>query len=114
MLRRHFGVVLLLVASLFSIAHPLCAEEEVKPTLVVFSADWCAYCQKAKKDMVQEKDLKAALEKFNVIEADFDVDKELVKKYNIRSIPTFVIIKDGKATKKTGYSKPKDLLDFLK
>jgi hypothetical protein len=85
-----------------------------KPTLIVFSADWCAYCQKAKSDINNDPELSEIVKKYYVVTADFDVDKELVEVYNVKSIPTFVVINGNAVTKKVGYNGVKDLTKFLK
>jgi len=55
--------------------------------IVVFSADWCVYCQDLKKDiqkMSQDKNL------FCII--DIDKDKTLAKKWKVRNLPTSILI----------------------
>jgi thioredoxin 1 len=43
---------------------------------------------------------------------DIDSDKEMVEKYNIQSVPTYVILKDGKEVDRIIGAKPK--FAFLK
>lgn len=89
-------------------------DEEYKPTLIVFSADWCTFCHKAKKDMENDKELSETVKKYLIVNANYDVDKDLVEGYNIKTIPTFVVIEGNKVTKKVGYHGPQDLNKFLK
>jgi thioredoxin-like negative regulator of GroEL len=50
-----------------------------------------------------------------VVDIDFDVDKDIITGYNIKSIPTFIIFDDGKEiSRKTGYKHPRELIKFLK
>lgn len=64
----------------------------MKNTIIDFYADWCAPCK------VQ----KPILEKFakeNNIEVEYvniDETPEVAQKYNVRSLPTLVHLKDGK------------------
>lgn len=85
-----------------------------KPTLVIFSADWCSTCLKAKNDINNNEALKETVKNYYVVVADFDIDKDLVEGYNIKTIPTFVIIRGTRVTKKIGYNGSKDLLNFIK
>ncbi len=58
-----------------------------------FYADWCGPCQMTKPIIEElEKELSGRVEfkKVNV-----DQDQEMSGKYNVFSIPTFVILKDG-------------------
>ena len=90
------------------------SDEEKRPTLVIFSADWCSHCKKAKEDINNDKELSETIKNYYVVMADYDVDKDLVDGYNVKKIPTFVIINKGTVNKKTGYHGPKDLNKFLK
>lgn len=82
-------------------AHELTAvdfEEKViksdKPVLVDFFAPWCGPCQALAPtidEISKELDGKAAVYKVNV-----DDQGELANKYNVMSIPTIIIFKDGK------------------
>lgn len=89
-------------------------DEEYKPTLIVFSADWCTYCHKAKADMEHDKKLSETIKKYLVVNANYDVDKDLVEGYNITKIPAFVVIEGNQVTKKVGYNGASDLNKFLK
>lgn len=90
------------------------SNQETNPTLIVFSADWCSHCKKAKEDINNDKELSETVKKYYVVIANFDIDKDLVEGYDVKKIPTFVIINKGSVTKKVGYQGPKDLNKFLK
>ena len=104
----------LFVSFLISLASISCYANESLPTLIIFSADWCPSCLKAKNDINNNLELSEAVKNYYVVTADFDVDKDLVEGYNIKSIPTFVIIRETNVSKKVGYNGPKDLLKFIK
>lgn len=63
------------------------------PILVDFYADWCGPC-KAMTPVVQEV---ARITKGNarVIKIDIDKNPAAATKYNVRSVPTFMVFKNG-------------------
>lgn len=64
------------------------------PTVIDFFATWCAPCH-AVTPILQ--DLKADLgENVRVYKIDVDQNQSLAAQYNVRSIPTIMIFKDGK------------------
>lgn len=72
-------------------------EEEVlksdKTVLIDFYADWCGPC-KAYAPIVEA--FAAENEDIKVVKVNVDDSKDLAIKYNAMSIPTTVVIKDGK------------------
>ncbi|WP_196593370.1 thioredoxin [Pectinatus sottacetonis] len=66
------------------------------PVLVDFWAKWCAPCQKFAP--IIEKMEKKALGKYKVGCIDVDKEQELVSRYNITTIPTIIIFKNGQST----------------
>ena len=104
----------LIISFLISLASVFCFANDDKPTLLVFSADWCPSCIRAKNDINNDTALADAIKNYYIVVADFDVDKDLVEGYNIKNIPTFVVLKGTSVTKKVGYNGPKDLLKFIK
>jgi thioredoxin-related protein len=104
----------LLISCLISMVSLFCYGSDNKPTLIVFSADWCSFCQKAKHDINNDNELSEIVKHYYVVIADFDVDKDLVDGYNVKTIPTFVVITGNVVTKKVGYNGVKDLTKFLK
>ncbi len=61
-------------------------------TVLMFSADWCKYCKIAKGDLLEHQDEVA---KWNVEVIDTDVSRELVKQYEVKSLPTFIYLNDA-------------------
>ncbi len=64
-----------------------------KPTLVDFFATWCGPCKMQSPILDQ---VKAEVgDKANVIKVDVDRAQELAAKYNVRSVPTLILFKNG-------------------
>ena len=80
--------------------------------LVIFGAEWCGACVKLKREIYADNDI---LDNLIVYYVDYDKNKSLAKKYNIRSLPTSVIIQNGKEIgRRVGYSDKKQYSDWLK
>ena len=75
-----------------------------------FTADWCAPCKKVRP--IIEDINKDSIVKFKII--DVDSEMELVKAFDIKSVPTFIIIKDGEIVNRATGSQTRDsLLEML-
>jgi thioredoxin 1 len=75
-----------------------------------FTADWCGPCKKV-RPIVEKINLDSVI-KFKIIDVDSAID--LVKSFEIKSVPTFILIKDGEIVNRTTGAKTKDeLLEFL-
>jgi thioredoxin 1 len=61
--------------------------------IVLFTATWCGPC-KAIKPLYQKLSNVNSDVKFYVV--DVDEREEITKKFNIRSMPTFITLKNGK------------------
>jgi len=76
-----------------------------------FTADWCQPCKNV-KPIIKEINRDRFTIKFQIIDAD--IEKELVKKFEIKSLPTFIIISKGKEIKRLVGAQNKNVLeDFL-
>lgn len=107
-------VSILLISCLISIVATSSYAIDNKPTLIIFSADWCYYCKKAENDITNNQSLLEAVKKYDIVKVDFDLDKVLVEGYNIKTIPSFITIHGNVVNKYEGYAGVKELIKFLK
>ncbi len=63
------------------------------PSLVDFYANWCGPCKFTSPIIDDIKDEYS--NRLNVIKIDVDSNRELALKYNIKSIPTIILFKNG-------------------
>jgi thioredoxin 1 len=77
-----------------------------------FTADWCGPCKKV-RPIVEELSRDQSEVKFQII--DVDSEGELTRKFEVRSIPTFILIENGQEVNRfTGAKTRKDLENFIK
>ena len=76
----------------------------MKTEVIDFWATWCGPCKLMNPilDEVEQEYPDLILTK-----VDIDVDKEMVEKYGIQSVPTYIILKDGKEIDRIIGAKPK-------
>ena len=83
-----------------------------KPMLVDFYADWCGPCNAMApviEEFATELDGKAKVGKINV-----DENSDIAVEYNVMSIPTLIIFKNGKEEKRlVGLRDKEELLNLF-
>jgi thioredoxin 1 len=80
-------------------------------TVFYFTALWCSPCKKV-KPIVEELNRDQTEVKFQII--DVDVEMEITKKFEIKSVPTFILIKDGiEINRITGAQTRDSLIGFI-
>ncbi|PIS07632.1 thioredoxin [Candidatus Berkelbacteria bacterium CG10_big_fil_rev_8_21_14_0_10_43_13] len=71
-----------------------------KPVLVDFFATWCGPCQVMEPILEEFVGKFPKIKEVEIAKADIDILGEVAVKYNIMSVPTFVIFKKGKMVEK--------------
>jgi thioredoxin 1 len=67
--------------------------KEAKPTLVDFWAPWCGPCRAI--GPILEEIAAEYKEKINVVKVNVDDNQSTASRYNVRSIPTLIFVKNG-------------------
>ncbi len=81
-------------------------------TLVEFWAEWCRSC---KKQMTILEELSHQIgEKAQIIKVDVDNNQSLAVDYNVRTIPTLILFKNGKTVERfTGLQQKETLIKTI-
>jgi len=80
-------------------------------TILYFTADWCQPCKKV-KPIVEELNREYAPGMFQII--DVDIEKEMAKSFELKSVPTFVLFENGNEINRlTGAQTKQSLLEFI-
>ena len=83
-----------------------------KPVLVDFYADWCGPCNAMSpviEELAKELEGKAKVGKINV-----DENSDIAVEYNVMSIPTLIVFKNGKEEKRlVGVRNKEELLELF-
>ena len=78
--------------------------------VLYFTAEWCNPCQRTRP--VAEELKRDGVIDFIFVDADAEL--ELIEKFGIKSIPTYVLLKDGLEVKRMNGAKTKqDFLNFV-
>ena len=78
--------------------------------LIKFSASWCQPCKSLSANMKHVDFGDVAVEEF-----DIDENMELAKQYNIRGVPTLVLVEDDVEVKRTsGVMMADKIEEFIK
>ena len=79
-------------------------------SILYFTADWCGPCKQT-RPIVEELNHEQIIAKFFIIDVDSEI--EMTQDFEIRSIPTFVVMKDNKEIYRTTGAKTRQQLEEL-
>ena len=86
------------------------ANHKNKKLIIIFTADWCPFCKTLKNDI----DIIQAHSQHIICLIDTDKHRDLVSQYNIKTLPTSIILDNNyEEDRKNGYNKDK-YLNWLK
>ena len=78
--------------------------------ILYFTADWCHPCKKV-RPLVDNLNRDSGVVKFQIIDADSEI--EMVKRWNIKSIPSFIVLENGKEITRATGAQTTDQLEAL-
>ena len=79
-----------------------------KPVLVDFHAEWCGPCKTLSPTI---KEVASELkDKLKVIKIDVDKNNQLAQRYNVRSVPTMILFKNGRTAWRQSGALPKHMI----
>jgi thioredoxin 1 len=83
-----------------------------RPVVVDFFAEWCGPC-KLMGPVLQDVKLKLG-ERATILKMDIDKNPAYVQRYNIQSVPTLMIFKEGNVVwRKSGLTPAHEIVDRL-
>lgn len=86
---------------------------DAKPTLVDFYATWCGPCKM--QSPIIEKVKESVGDSANVIKIDIDKNEAVARRYNVQSIPTLILFKNGEPVwRAVGLQQENVLVDKIK
>lgn len=79
-------------------------------TVLYFTAEWCGPCKRT-RPLVEELNKDQSETRFYII--DVDIEMEMAQDFGIRSVPTFVVMRDNQEVHRTTGAKTKQQLEEL-
>jgi thioredoxin-like negative regulator of GroEL len=75
-----------------------------------FTADWCHPCEKT-RPIVEDLNRESVDVRFQII--DVDLEPNFAKNFEVRSVPTFIVMEHGREIKRVTGSQNKNQLEAL-
>lgn len=87
--------------------------ESGTPVLADFSAEWCGPCKRLAPIVEEVAGEMSGTVKF--VHIDIDANQDIASEYNVLSVPTLVLFKNGQeADRSIGLVSKANLVDFIK
>lgn len=78
--------------------------------VLYFTAEWCNPCQRTRP--IAEQLHSEGIIDFQFVDADSEVD--MINKFQIKAVPTYILIEDGKEVKRMNGAKTREnFLEFV-
>ena len=94
------------------------AKREGRPIIIDFYADWCFSCRELEKRLFYRSDVVEMSKKFLMVKVDLTKplpeQKELLRKFDIKGVPTIVFITKDKVTKLEGKIKEEEFIKKMR
>ena len=78
--------------------------------ILYFTAEWCGPCKQT-KPIVEELNREQIMAKFFIIDVDSEI--EMTQDFGVRSIPTFIVMKDNKEVHRVTGAQTRQQLEEL-
>ena len=78
--------------------------------ILYFTADWCGPCKQT-KPIVEDLNREQTMVKFFIIDVDLEI--EMAQDFEIKSVPTFVVMKNNKEVYRVSGAKTRQQLEEL-
>lgn len=82
--------------------------DSIKPVIVDFWASWCAPCRQINPTLEY---IAANHEELAIVKINIDAEHEIAQLYDVRSVPTLMVFRDGQVIKTVVGAKPKTVLE---
>jgi len=79
-------------------------------TVLYFTAEWCGPCKKT-RPIVEDLNYDQTETRFYII--DVDIEMEMTQDFGVKSVPTFIVMKDNTEVHRTTGAQTREQLEEL-